>query len=402
MYKDKIFKKKILLFNDTYSQFGGTEVYFFNLLGWLKKSANYQVFTAGFADKTRINSEHFIYNDTKFNFWRYLQRVFFDPLFYLRLRLWIVKINPDIIHLHNINKATNTLLLACRGYKTIQTVHDYGLVCPSLWCVYKDNIEVCNGWIGWQCIKRRCIPWYYFPFLWWHNKTRNFLLKKQISFFLTTGQRLKKYLLDNDFRNILVLPLPIDLDKFQYQESSNKKIILYVGMLEKNKGIEYLLATFQLVSRERTACRLIIIGRGKIEGNLHKICQRLGIEKKVIFRGRISQDEIIENYRQARVVVIPSIGQETFSLVTVEAMACGRPVIGTDRGEIPNFIKDNETGFIVSAKDSKKMAEKILKIMDEEKIFQRFSIAGYKRIQLLFGKQNHYRDLEAIYQRLLE
>jgi len=393
-------KIKILFINDTYHDSGGAEVYFFNLIDHFSKNKKYDVYSMGFAPKEKFSEKVFIYKDAKSKISRYFQRIFGNPFLYKKLRKWIVKISPDIIHLNNINKATESLLKACRDYRTVQTVHDYGLVCPSLWCVYKDNLKVCSGKIGNQCIKHKCIPSRYYPFLLRHNKSRNRLLKNQVSVFITAGKILQNYLLSNNFKNIEVITLPIELKNKTAGNKLEKGTILFVGALEENKGIINLIDCYEKIYLKNQNTKLMIIGKGSLEKSLKEKAKSLKSKKNIIFFGKVPHQEINKYYQKANVVVVPSILQETFSLVTAEAMATGCPVVASNRGEVVNLVKNGESGFIVDPINTKKMEYAILRIIDDNKLYRSMSIASIKRAKILFST-NHFQKIENIYQKLI-
>ncbi|MCK5108037.1 MAG: glycosyltransferase, partial [Nanoarchaeota archaeon] len=125
-------KIKLLLFTDNYNpNGGGAEKVFFNLIKEFKKE-NIKVNSFGFGSNNTENKNYKIIKETKYLFFRHFWRLFFNVSKYIQIRRYVKKINPDVIHIHNINKYTPSLLLALRGFNVIQTVHDYSLICPTL------------------------------------------------------------------------------------------------------------------------------------------------------------------------------------------------------------------------------------------------------------------------------
>src|SRR5689334_11479181 len=117
---------KILLLTDHHSpQGGGAEKQFFALKELLKNQPDITVYSLGFGLKKAQGDDFIVLKETSSKMLRQLWRMFTNPVKYLQLRQCIKKINPDIIHLHNIKKYTPALLKAIKGYPAIQTVHDF-------------------------------------------------------------------------------------------------------------------------------------------------------------------------------------------------------------------------------------------------------------------------------------
>ena len=133
---------KILIINDSYQEIGGVDSHIKLLIKYLQ-SKNNEVFSLYLSnDMDMENNKEKIIN-YKFN---------------NKIRKYILKINPDIIHFQNNHRATKTLLLATRGYKTIQTIHDYKPVCPlTTMVIEKDNYAICAGKNKIKCYKKRCL-----------------------------------------------------------------------------------------------------------------------------------------------------------------------------------------------------------------------------------------------------
>jgi glycosyltransferase involved in cell wall biosynthesis len=136
--------------------------------------------------------------------------------------------------------------------------------------------------------------------------------------------------------------------------------ILYVGSLEKRKGIADLLRAVALVKRVRRKCSLQVIGRGTEEytKSLRELCEREGITNDVQFLGFQPADQIAQRHLQAQVFVLPSENENSPNALA-EAMVSGMPVIATRVGGIPSLVDDGQTGLLVPWGDPNALAEKI-------------------------------------------
>jgi D-inositol-3-phosphate glycosyltransferase len=91
----------------------------------------------------------------------------------------------------------------------------------------------------------------------------------------------------------------------------------------------------------------------------------LGIDDIVTFLGKQDQDTLQYYYSAAIAVVVPS-HYESFGLVALEAMACGRPVVASETGGLAFLVRDNETGFHVPAGDAQALADRLRRLLEDE------------------------------------
>lgn len=137
--------------------------------------------------------------------------------------------------------------------------------------------------------------------------------------------------------------------------------ITYIGRLSPVKGIKFLVKAVASI-HQTWPVRLSIVGDGEERENLETLCKQYGIFKITSFYG---QQIEIDNYLQnTAIFVYPSICQEVFGISLVEAMAYGIPCIASEVGGIPEIIHDGINGFLVQPSDDKKIAEKIIYIVE--------------------------------------
>lgn len=112
-------------------------------------------------------------------------------------------------------------------------------------------------------------------------------------------------------------------------------LLLTVRRLDARMGLENLLQA--LVDVPATA-RLVVVGVGPLDPALRGLAARLGVADRVRFVGRVSDDELVDWYRAADTFVLPTVAYEGFGMATVEALACGTPVVGTPVGATPELL----------------------------------------------------------------
>lgn len=148
------------------------------------------------------------------------------------------------------------------------------------------------------------------------------------------------------------------LDKKNSREildlSDDNFIVLFVGRLVEVKGVSELLETAKLLDPK---IKIVIVGDGPMADSIKS--QELGI-KNLIFKGKVNNVDLPLYYNAADVLVVPSVHEEGFGRVILEALSCGLPVIGSNRGAIPEAI-DNSVGILidVTPDNLKKAIEKI-------------------------------------------
>ena len=142
--------------------------------------------------------------------------------------------------------------------------------------------------------------------------------------------------------------LPDGLLTQQPHDLPESPSILFVGRLDYEKGIPYLL---KAVSNLDTPHRLRIVGDGSLMSDYVELSEKLKIQDHVEFLGWLTGEDLTEAYRAASVVVMPSIMAEPFGIVGIEAMAHARPVVAFDVGGISDSASQRGLGiFSTSAK----------------------------------------------------
>jgi glycosyltransferase involved in cell wall biosynthesis len=155
-----------------------------------------------------------------------------------------------------------------------------------------------------------------------------------------------------------LVPPGVDTDEFTPSGPPVGHDVLFVGRLQRTsrwKGVEVLLEAFAQVSDE--AARLVVVGDGDDVAWLRSRAASLGVADRVVWRGSLHDEALVRAYQDAAVVVLPSLTEsESFGMTLVEAMACGRPVVGSDVGGIPFVIRDGVDGLLVPPGDATALA----------------------------------------------
>lgn len=201
------------------------------------------------------------------------------------------------------------------------------------------------------------------------------LLERILRYNLSTGDIItssSKIMADYSRRfvdkDILVTPGGIMLDKFKpmkrdtaiYEE--NDIVIGTVKMMEKKYGSEDILDAFNMLTKKNPSIplKLLMVGRGSLTNYLMEKAQNYNISDLVKFTGIVPFDQVPKYHNMLDIYLAPSTDDsESFGVGILEASACGKPVIVSNIGGLPEVIQDNHTGYMVPPNNPQILAEKI-------------------------------------------
>ena len=181
-----------------------------------------------------------------------------------------------------------------------------------------------------------------------------------------------------------------------------RKALLFLGGLKPRKNLPFLLEVFgTIVAELGDGIRLVIAGSGNEEKALRRQARELDIADKIIFTGYVPETDKAKLYNLADVYVHPS-SLEGFGMTPGEAMSCGKPVVATAAGSLPEVIVDGETGFLVPLGNQQQFAERIVTLLQDEPLARQFGEAGRCRVEALFRWEMVAQRLEEFYQQVLD
>ena len=199
--------------------------------------------------------------------------------------------------------------------------------------------------------------------------------------------KLLKYCFVNE-KKTHVIPNGIDPDLFNIRNCDTSlldkyglekdQFILYIGRLYSLKGVHYLIEAFQNLKKEYKKTKLVIVGSGDFEPYLRKIA---GGTDDILFMGYVNS--LITKkllYENCFTSVVPSI-YETFPMVVLEAMACGKPIVASNVGGICSMIQHGKNGFLVKPRNVKGIELSLRKLYEAPKLRRRMGMLSRKLVE---------------------
>jgi glycosyltransferase involved in cell wall biosynthesis len=186
----------------------------------------------------------------------------------------------------------------------------------------------------------------------------------------------------------------LDPDRARLEFNLRGKIIIYVGSLEERKGIKYLLKAFPIIKASVPGIKLLIVGKPLPGQNRYlNMLKRLAKDGNIIFAG--GRPDVYDIISAGDILIAPSLS-EPFGRVIVEAMACGKPVVATNVGGIPEIVEEGTTGLLVPPKDEKSLAAASVKILTNKAMADSMGYAARKRAEKCFNIGIQVKDIEGI------
>ena len=213
-----------------------------------------------------------------------------------------------------------------------------------------------------------------------------------------------------DFRHkCVVIPFGIDVARLQISESIDRRRteivrqypgrrVLFVGRLVEYKGVDVLLDAMRDV--DATA---LVIGDGPLRSTLEARARAEGLGAKVRFLGHVPDDDVVAHMHACDLFVLPSVTRaETFGVVQLEAMACGRPVISTDLPTgVPWVNRHGETGLVVPPGDAPALATALNTLLADETRRRALGHAARARVEEAFTVTRMTEASAALYRQVL-
>jgi L-malate glycosyltransferase len=199
-----------------------------------------------------------------------------------------------------------------------------------------------------------------------------------------------------DLDHVAAAP-PVDLRE-ELWLPSNAPVILSVGALVPHKGHRHLVQGAAQVVRDVPDARFVILGQGDLHDELTRQIRSLGLERHVLLGG--FRPDVLSLLKTCTLFVMPSL-TEGLGTSLLDAMACGRPIVATRVGGIPEVIVEGETGLLVPPRDPDLLAEAIVRLLQDPGLSERLAAAGLDRVRQHFTVERMVDQTVETYQALI-
>ncbi len=186
-----------------------------------------------------------------------------------------------------------------------------------------------------------------------------------------------------------VIPNGIDFDRFYQpappleQLADGRPTVLFVGRLEKRKGLRFLLRAWPRVLAQVPDARLVVVGRGRPLEGYRRFAARQGWSPSdVVFAGYVPGEDLPRYYQAADVFCAPNTGQESFGIVLLEAMAAGAPIVASDIPGYRDVLAHGEQGLLVPPQDSEALADALGRVLHAPEMRQNMRLHGQAKARL--------------------
>jgi len=181
----------------------------------------------------------------------------------------------------------------------------------------------------------------------------------------------------------------------------NRTLLLTVRNLVPRMGLENILEAMTMLGEEQRNLLLLIGGEGQLRPRLDELIRSKGLQDAVQLLGFIPEDQLAKYYQASDLVVMPTLQLEGFGLVTVEALACGTPVMGTPVGAIPEVLRTVDPLLVTDGIDGVSLAKTLRVLLNRFRMQpgerERFSTKGREVVERRYNWAAHTNDLDRLF-----
>ena len=389
---------KILLVNDYGTPDGGAEIQMYRLRQLLRERGHdARLLTTAMESPGVKNTADYKCMGTKSSLRILLQTA--NPWAYYKLREVLREFKPDMVHVKMFLTQMSPLILPLlRDVPSVYHVAWYRPICPT-GTKMLPNGSRCDFRAGPACYREGCLP------------ARDWIpLMLQLRLFrawrgafgsiMANSDWVRKRLEEEGIEPVEVLRYGIEIRRGE-TVLSEAPTAVFAGRLVKEKGVDVLLRAFAKASGRVPGSRLVIAGDGPERKNLEALASRLNLTPSVRFAGYLQQEEMNDALKGAWVQVIPSLWDEPFGIVAIEAMARGASVVASSSGGLGEIIEPGVDGFLVPPGDADVLSEKLTALLTDKNLAASMASSARKAASGRFSEEAFLRQLLGIYDSVL-
>lgn len=208
---------------------------------------------------------------------------------------------------------------------------------------------------------------------------------------------------------VKVIPNGVDIEAFRLKNnkfsrgdyaSPDEQLVLYVGRLVREKGVQVLIDAIPHILNYRPATKFVIAGKGPHESSLRSHAAAVGVADRIYFTGYVNDDLRNSLYNWADVAVIPSL-YEPFGIVALEAMAARAPVVISDTGGLSEIVQHGVDGLMAYTGNSQSLADMVIWLLNDRNMAEKMKQKAYEKVRRQYNWLEIARQTRAIYMDVL-
>lgn len=383
---------KVLLIHNRYQQPGGEDSVLENEVRLLKEFGNR-------VEVIEFHNDEMVHVSAISR----LRKLLWNQNSYHKVRDLLDVLRPDVVHVHNFFAVASPSVYEAAWQAKIpvvQTLHNYRLLCPS--GVLSRNGQPCMECLGsalrWPSIKHSCyrssrVETVGVVLLTVGHQLRG-TWKNRVTRYIALTQSMRDIYISNGFSkdHVSVKPHFIFPDLSPATESKRNQV-LYLGRISIEKGVRFLIDAWRrYVSPD---VNLTIAGDGPLRSEIDEASRHLPNVKVI---GKIDKQRVFEELSRSRFIVVPSLCQETFGMVVLEAYAAGVPVLATRLGSFPELIEHGKTGLLFDPTSPEMLAAAVHELWGNPARCLEMGQAGYDLAHGRYSPKSNYEALIKIYE----
>ena len=293
----------------------------------------------------------------------------------------------DIIHANNYSPAiVGSFLSRIYNIALIKTIHAVYGACPHFWKKWstQKNVSSVLSFVG--------------PTL------EKITIRSRADIIHTVSKSTKNDIIKfNTKSKIIVIPNGVNLAIYDNLEFNKdyQKYVVFIGRLVVNKNLQVVINSFKEVIKKIPDAKLVVIGSGPMLCEWKKIVSELGLGGHIEFTGFISEENKMELLSKCSGLVLPSTA-EGHPLAALEAFAMSKPLLLSDIEPSYDIVSEGIDGFILSAHEPHKWAEKIIFLLSNRAICEQMGSKGRIKVERKYSLDSFTENMEAIYTSLLK
>ncbi|MBN2305964.1 MAG: glycosyltransferase family 4 protein [Anaerolineae bacterium] len=339
----------------------------------------------------------------------------FNPQTVWPLNRLLRKLEPDVIHAHNVHQhlGYHSLVIArFTGAATVFTAHDVMPFAYAKLTAFIDplNPDQCDGWdyrlpFGYN-IRQMRLRW---------NPARNLSIRHTMHYYIderiAVSHALKCALEANRLPPFDVVHNGLDLSQFDVPQVNidvlrqrfkleGRRVILFGGRLSRHKGDQQLFAALRRIKERVPDVALLVLARPS-KYTEQMVYNNPDLAGHIVLGGWLEDAELAAAYRLADTVAVPSVCFDSFPTVSLEGMAAGAPPVLTCFGGGREAVIDGETGFVVNPYNIDALADRLTRLLTDEALRRRMAGAGRTHMEQHFTLDHHIQATLDVYDRAL-